>query len=208
LRKVSASSLLSHALQPRNALELHIPDDVRFERLRVLTSDVLPGLRGPQEIRDKQGRLTGYRAYAPCHRDLTRSLIVSIGQDKPIVWNCFTCRDRLINQAGGDRKRGNDEAQRLTRNELIDAGVPVGALIWSAGEATGFAEKVARMVKDGVSAPWFKLYSVAYLQSYDRLPGGAALERLADEAGVSRSTAFRARAAQASSDYRYLPPAS
>jgi hypothetical protein len=179
-------------------------DARRIEHLRILTEDVFPWLGDPKPIRDDIGRLSGYRAYAPCHADTSRSLTVSIGHDKPVVWNCFACRDRLVARHG--QQAGNDEAQRLTRNALIERGVPVSALAWSAGEATSFAEKCERLLKDGVSGPWFKLWVAAFLESYDELPAGAALERLAEKSGCSRAEAFKAR--RASRDYRYLPPAS
>jgi hypothetical protein len=176
----------------------------RIEHLRILDDDVRPWLAGPEVIRDDQGQLRGYRAYAPCHLESSRSLTVSIGHDKPVVWNCFACQARLIAKYG--EKLGNDEAQRITRNALIARGVPIAALVWSAGEATSFAEKCERLLKDGVSGPWFKLWVAAYLESYDELPAGAALVRLAEKSGCSRAEAFKAR--RASRDYMYLPPAS
>lgn len=179
-------------------------DARRIEHLRILTDEIRPWLADPQVIHDDQGQLLGYRAYAPCHLDTSRSLTVSIGRDKPVIWNCFACNARLAATYG--ERLGNDEAQRITRNALIERGISVTALVWSAGEATSFAEKCERLLKDGVSGPWFKLWVAAYLESYDELPGGSALDRLAAKAGCSRAEAYKAR--RASRDYRYLPPAS
>lgn len=172
--------------------------------LQIIEDVVFARLDRPVRQTDRRGRPDGYRAFAPCHEDIaTRSLSISPGLRKDVVWRCFAC----------EATYGLDEAQRRTREALIHVSrVPLSALKWSAAETEGFAEKVDRLYELRVKGAAFQLWVRAYRESYDRLPFGEELLGLAGRANVGDDAAFRALREQRAgrgptTDSEFIPPA-
>lgn len=159
--------------------------EARYRRgLQIIEDVIFARLDRPVRQTDKLGRPGGYRAFAPCHEDIdTRSLSISPGQRKDVVWRCFAC----------ETVYGLDEAQRRTREALIHiAGVPLSALKWSAAETEGFAERIDQLYARKVRGAAFQLWVRAYRESYDQLPAGDELRALAERANIGDDAAFRA----------------
>lgn len=144
-----------------------------------LHDHIRPHLRDPRVAGP-----SSYRALAPCHNDTAPSLSVSI-LDGRVVWNCFTCRDRL----------GNEAAQKATRNALIRSGAPAPCLPQPKADAEAQLETI-REIGTGKDSHAHKVLRImALLGGWDDLPAGDALEALAESCGVSTREAYRARRA-------------
>jgi hypothetical protein len=147
---------------------------------RCLHDHVRPHLKDPKEAGPHS-----YRALATCHPDITPSLSVS-WLDGRIQWNCFACKERL----------GNTEAQKVTRNSLIQRGVPARCLPQTRDDAEAQLEAIRDILaNDGKPAQ--RLFRIAAILGGwgDMLPGGEELELLADSCHVSHSTGYDARRA-------------
>lgn len=142
---------------------------------------VFPCLKAPKL--SKRG--DSYRALAPCHSDRSHSLSVSIGGSGRVIWDCFACTKRL----------GKDDAQEVTRDALIKAGVPGTCLLRAADNAAKFEAAVNDYIFGADSHAHKVLRLAAYLRGYRfDLPGGAELRTLAEDCGVSLREAYKARA--------------
>lgn len=132
---------------------------------------VYPHLRQPRRTAN------GYRALAPCHRDLTHSFTVSRGDSGRVIWHCFA--------------RCTSEQ---SRSALIRAGVPSGCLIRSAEDTASADDVIEGLVFGKLSHAHLRLRLAAHLRGYgDDLPGGAELAMLAESCGVSLREAYKAR---------------
>lgn len=119
----------------------------------------------------------GYRALAPCHRDLKHSLSVSAGHAGRVVWHCF---------AGCTSEQ--------TRDALIRSGVPAICLRRPADDAAVADAVIEGLVFGSLSHAHMRLRLAAYLRGYgDKLPGGTELAALAESCGLSLSEAYKAR---------------
>lgn len=149
---------------------------------RLLDDEVFPRLKNPVAGKAENGT-RNYRALAPCHDDRARSLVVSVGDWKPVVWICHACRE----------VHGDDEMKRMVRRELIKAGVPTRLLTLTGAAQVDVAETLFALCAAGVKAEAFRLAAVAIAEGYDRAPHGDELVDLGRRHGITRSTAFRVR---------------
>jgi hypothetical protein len=142
---------------------------------------VFPCLKDPQ----KATKGLSYRALAPCHPDVSRSLSVS-WLDGRIVWQCFACAEKL----------GREEAQIATRNALIKARVPSRCLPQSKADAEAQLEAIREIVGNK-GKPAQRLFRIAALLGGwgGDLPAGDDLEALADSCHISHATAYDTRRA-------------
>lgn len=131
------------------------------------------------EIRRDDTGLPYFMAQCPAHDDLKRSLKVSQGKQRRIVWYCHAgCNERKV------------------RHALIEMGVHTGCLPRAAAEMRDFEETLRALLTSDLSHADVRLRAFALLECPDgKLPAGAALEGMATEVHVSRSGAFRARGA-------------
>jgi hypothetical protein len=120
-----------------------------------------------------------FMARCPGHDDSNRSLKVSQGKERRVVWFCHAgCSERKV------------------RHALIDLGVHFGCLPRAAAEMRDLEETLRSLLTSDLSHADVRLRALALLDSPDgKLPAGAALEELASAVHVSRSGAFRARGA-------------
>jgi hypothetical protein len=119
------------------------------------------------------------RALAPCHPDRTPSLSVSLGDARPVIWNCFACKD-----------------SEKTRNALITScQIDPRCLRRPVDDERRFEDDVLALFSAGVSHAEFKLRVRALSESYPpgELPTGGALADLASRSGVSLSQTYRRR---------------
>lgn len=161
----------------RNAPERH----QQGEWQRILDDEVASRLDRPVAGHARNGT-RNYQAYATCHEDAKRSLTVSVGDFKPVVWYCHSCV----------RVYGEDVAERRARRAMLDRGVPAWALKLSAGGTGDLEDRLRALLKSGLTGSQFRLHVAALVESYDDLPSGTELEVLADMAQVSHATAYRA----------------
>jgi hypothetical protein len=124
------------------------------------------------------------RALAPCHDDREPSLSVSIGQVRPIIWNCFArC------------------TQEETRRALIEGGVDPRCLVRDGESERDFEQAILDLFAEDLSHAMFRVRVRALAESYPKgeLPRGAALAVLTERSGVSLSQAYRRRASTGNS---------
>jgi hypothetical protein len=124
-----------------------------------------------------------YSALAPCHDDTTRSLSVSVGDRRAIIWNCFACRERL----------GNDMAQIRTRSALIRAGVPARCLPMTRTQSEGIVDQVRDIIHGDGGLPDRMFRLAVLLECGGEMPSGGELKDVAEWAGVSGRAAYRSR---------------
>lgn len=124
-----------------------------------------PKLKGPES----------YKALATCHPDREPSLSVSV-RDGRIVWWCFA--------------RCSSDA---TRNSMIMRGVPARCLIRPAADVTADVDLIRAIVSGKDSHAHKVLLIAAVLDGQPVLPGGYALESLAEGCGVGAREAYKAR---------------
>lgn len=118
----------------------------------------------------------GFQCCCPAHEDGKRSLTISEGQQRRIVWYCHA---------------GCTEAK--VRHALIDAGIPAGCLPRSAKEHADLEESIRAVLTSDLGHAAARLHLLALLDvPGGRLPRGAALDALAAQVGVSRREAYRA----------------
>lgn len=139
---------------------------------------IRPRTKRPTEPRlDKHGAW-GLRCCCPVHDDSKRSLKVSQGKQRRIVWYCHA---------------GCAEAK--VRHELIGAGVPAGCLPRAAKELRDLEETLRAILTSDLGHAAARLHALALLdEPGGKLPRGAALDSLAAQVGVSRREAYRALA--------------
>jgi hypothetical protein len=134
-------------------------------------------LPGAGEIRqDAETGLPGFTAHCPAHDDQKRSLRISQGMQRRIVWFCHAgCTEGKI------------------RHALIEtAGVHHGCLPRSAAEMRDFEEALRALLTSDLGHADVRLRALALLDSpKGGLPRGRALVELAGQVGVSRTEAFR-----------------
>lgn len=123
-----------------------------------------------------------YSALAPCHDDTARSLTVSVGARRAIIWCCHACQERL----------GKDAAQIRTRSALIKAGVPARCLPVSRQQDDSMTDQF-REILHSDRKKVDKLFLLAVLiECGGDPPVGGELDQVADWCGVSRRAAFDA----------------
>jgi hypothetical protein len=133
----------------------------------------------------------GYEARAPCHDDAKRSLTISLGARRTIVWCCHACQKRL----------GKDAAQVRTRSALITAGVSGRCLPLTREQVDSMVDQFRELLHSDIAHP-DKVYRLAALIECGEMPKGSELDRLAEWSGVSRRAAYDAtkRARQGPTD--------
>lgn len=144
-----------------------------------LRDHIRPKLDGAwDELRreEETGRLY-FMARCPAHDDQKRSLKVSEGKLRRIVWFCHKgC------------------AERKVRHAIITLGVHTGCLPRSAAELRDLEETLRALLTSDLTHADVRLRAYALLETPDgELPAGAALEAMAAEVHISRGGAFRAR---------------
>ena len=139
---------------------------------------VRPKLDGAGEIRldDETGR-PYFLAQCPAHDDQKRSLKISEGKQRHLVWICYAgCSEGSV------------------RHALIERGIHPGCLPRAAAELRDLEEAMRALLTSDLSHADVRLHALALLDSPGgRLPSGAALVRLAAAVHVSRSGASEAR---------------
>lgn len=129
------------------------------------------------EIKRDDDGLPYFMACCPVHDDAKRSLKISEGRQRRIVWYCH---------AGC--------AEKKVRHALIDLGVHFGCLPRAVAEMRDLEETLRSLLTSDLSHADVRLRALALLDSPDgELPAGAALEAMAAEVRVSRAGAFAAR---------------
>ena len=143
-----------------------------------LTWHIRPKLAGAGEVRrDAETGLSYVMARCPAHDDRKRSLKVSQGRQRRIVWYCH---------AGC--------AEGKVRHALIAAGIPPGCLPRAAAELRDLEEALRALLTSDLSHADVRLRALALLDCPGgELPRGDTLVQLAAAVHVSRSGAFRAR---------------
>jgi hypothetical protein len=147
-----------------------------------LADDVLPFTAEPVWVaRDSESKPSGHLAIAclcPAHDDSKRSLQISVGQHKRIIWNCHAgCSELAV------------------RHALIQRGVRPACLPLSAARSADLIERLLAIGENrDLKHAAARLLMVELLTSgKGELPRGAELDRLAARCGISRSEAYRAR---------------
>ena len=131
--------------------------------------------------RDSESKPSDFLAIAclcPAHDNRKRSLQISVGKHKRIVWNCHAgCGELAV------------------RHALIKRGVRPACLPLSAANSADLIERLLAIGENlDLRHADARLLMVELLTSgKGELPRGAELDRLAARAGVSRSEAYRAR---------------
>ena len=144
---------------------------------------IRPKLDSAGEIRqDSESGLPGFLAHCPAHDDRKRSLKISQGKRRRIIWICYAgCAEGSI------------------RHALIEGGVHPGCLPRAAAELRDLEEAMRALLTSDLSHADVRLRALALLDSPGgKLPSGAALAELAAAVHVSRSGAFEARRSRTS----------
>jgi hypothetical protein len=118
-------------------------------------------------------------AYCPAHDDQKRSLKISVGKQRRIVFYCHAgCSERKV------------------RHALIGLGVHTGCLPRAAAELRDLEETLHDLLTSELGHAAVRIRALALLTEPDgKIPGGSALDELAAAAKVSRREAYRARSA-------------
>ena len=135
----------------------------------------------PKTVRPTEPKLNehgvwGFHCRCPAHDDHVRSLTVSEGKQRRVVWFCHA---------------GCSEAK--VRHALIAAGIPAGCLPRAAKELRDLEEDLRAILTSDLGHAAARLHALALLEEPGgKLPRGAALDALAAQCGVSRREAYRA----------------
>jgi hypothetical protein len=147
-----------------------------------LADHVRPYLLSPTWVaRETDGRASDHLAVAclcPAHDDSKRSLQISVGKYKRIIWNCHAgCGELAV------------------RHGLIVRGIRGACLPVSAEHSNDLIERLLAIGESpDLKHADARLLMVELLTSgKGELPRGAELDSLARRCGVSRSEAYRAR---------------
>lgn len=143
-----------------------------------LTLHVRPKVANAGEVRrDAETGLYYFAGLCPAHDDRRRSLKVSQGKQRRLVWYCYAgCSESKV------------------RHGLIQDGVHLSCLPRAAAESRDLEETLRALLTSDLSHADVRLRALALLDCPGGvLPRGAALAELAAVVHVSRSGAFRAR---------------
>lgn len=141
-----------------------------------LTWTIRPKTERPTEAGPNEHGVWGFQCCCPAHDDRKRSLTISEGRQRRIVWYCHA---------------GCSEAK--VRHELIEAGVPTDCLPRAAKELRDLEETLRSILTSDLGHAAARLHALALLEEPGgKLPRGAALDSLAAQCGVSRREAYRA----------------
>jgi hypothetical protein len=137
---------------------------------------IRPKTAQPTEPKLDEHGAWGFRCRCPAHDDRVRSLAISEGKRRRVVWYCH---------AGC--------AESKVRHALIDAGVPAGCLPRAARELRDLEETLRAILTSDLGHAAARLHALALLEEPGgKLPRGVALDLLAAQCGVSRREAYRA----------------
>ena len=147
-----------------------------------LADHVLPYAAEPVWVaRDTESRPSEHLAIGclcPAHDDRKRSLQVSVGQHKRLIWNCHAgCGELAV------------------RHALIVRGVRAACLPLSAARSAALLEQLLAVGENPELRHADKVLHMVELLTSGKgeLPRGAELDRLAARSGVSRAEAYKAR---------------
>lgn len=145
-----------------------------FPPLQCLEWHIKPHLEEP-----KPNGTGSYRARCPAHDDDEPSLGVSVANSdkKRIVWNCFTCKNRV-----------------KVRRALIRAGIDPGCLPLTTTEKEDLLDELYRIATaDTPDHGAVRFSIVSALEGLREQPAGAEVDRIAGLAHVHRATGYRAK---------------
>jgi len=147
-----------------------------------LADDIWPHVQSPTWVgRDSETKPSDHLAistFCPAHDDGKRSLQISVGKHKRIIWNCHAgCSERAVRHA------------LITKRGVRPQCLPV-----SAGESNDLIERLTAIVGNpDLSHAHARLLAMELLTNgKGSLPRGAELDRLAAGCSVSRAEAYRA----------------
>jgi hypothetical protein len=147
-----------------------------------LADDIWPHVQSPTWVaRDSSTQPSDHLAlstFCPAHDDGKRSLQISVGRHKRIIWNCHAgCGELAVRHA------------LITRRGVRPTCLPV-----SAGESNDLIERLLAITGDGeLSHAHARLLTMELLTSgKGGLPRGGELDLLASGCSVSRAEAYRA----------------